>query len=401
MKNLVLLSTIASVVLAAKTTFAGDLEITGSLGAEARVFFEDGRYPTQLGFFQGSLQLQPDIRWYSDDNVWDIVVVPYARLDAEDNKRTHVDLREAYVRWNGDSLSVRAGLGKVFWGVAESRHLVDIINQSDAIEDLDEEDKFGQPMLEASWQQDWGQLTGFILPAFRKRIFPGEEGRLRGPLLVKGGNALFDEGKDSAGVDIALRYSHYFGDWDIGLSAFHGTSREARFVLTSTSNALQPVYDDITQVGLDLQYTVEAWLWKFEAIVRDTPFETFFAGVGGLEYSFYGITESGADLGVLIEFQYDGRSTDPAISPLTPADNDIMIGARLAQNDAADTAVLAGVVADAEDGSMSGILEASRRIGSSWVAEIEGRFFMNVEDTNVLAPFKDDSHVMLRMTRYF
>ena len=39
------------------------------------------------------------------------------------------------------------GAAKVFWGTAESRHLVDIINQTDAVEDIDEEDKLGQPMV--------------------------------------------------------------------------------------------------------------------------------------------------------------------------------------------------------------------------------------------------------------
>jgi len=279
---------------------------------------------------------------------------------------------------------------------------VDIINQSDTIEDIDNEDKLGQPMLEITLQKDWGQLTGYVMPAFRKRTFPGEEGRLRLPLPVDNGLARFDQGADDgADVDFALRYSHYFGDWDVGLSLFRGASRDPRFILDVDANVFAPYYDDITQVGLDVQYTNEAWLWKFEGFVRDTPFETFTAAVGGVEYSFYGITKNGADLGVIVEFQYDGRSENPLIAPFTIADNDLMTGFRYSANDAEDTSVLAGIVTDLEDASMSGVLEAIRRFGDNWVGEIEGRFFLNVDSGNALYGFKNDSHVMLRLTRYF
>ena len=389
-------------LFAAASPVAADFELTGTLGAENRLFFEKGTLPGQIETYQGSLELELDARWTLSDGKFDVVAVPYARLDGRDNRRTHFDMREAYVRYNGNTIGVRAGLAKVFWGVAESVHLVDIINQSDVIEDIDNEDKLGQPMLEVTLQKDWGQLTGYVLPAFRKRIFPRQEGRLRLPLPIENDLARFDQGSDDgADVDFALRYSHYFGDWDVGLSFFHGASREPRFVLNSAAVAFAPYYDDITQFGVDVQYTNEAWLWKLEAIVRDTPFETFSAAVGGLEYSFYGITEAGADLGIIVEFQYDDRNENPLVSPITIADNDLMTGVRFTMNDAQDTSVLAGTVTDINDGSMSGVLEASTRFGDNWVGEIEGRFFLNVDPDNALVGFKDDSHLMLRLTRYF
>ena len=43
------------------------------------------------------------------------------------------------------------GVRRVFWGVAESNHLVDVINQTDAIENPDQEDKLGQPMLNLAY----------------------------------------------------------------------------------------------------------------------------------------------------------------------------------------------------------------------------------------------------------
>lgn len=392
----------AAISLFSPAASAGEWEVSGSVGAELRTFLEGGTLPDQLDTFQPSLQFEGDVRWYSEDNKWNLVLVPYVRLDGKDGRRTHMDMREAYMRYTGEEWSVRAGLAKVFWGVAESRHLVDIINQSDSIEDIDDEDKLGQPMLEVSTIRDWGQVTAYVLPAFRKRTFAGLDGRLRTPFLVDNDLARFDEGRDrNEDVDFALRYSHYFGDWDVGLSFFRGADREPRLIPDENSGRFAPYYDDITQFGLDVQYTKGAWLWKLEAIVRDTPFKTFAAAVGGLEYTFYGVTSGGADLGVLVELQYDGRPENPAFAPATIADNDIFIGTRLAMNDAEDTALLGGIVTDVEDGSMSGLVEASRRFGENWVGEIEGRFFMNVDDQNLLATFRQDSHLMVRLTRYF
>ena len=388
--------------MASSPAVGSGFEVNGSAGAELRTFFENGVLPDQLVTFQPSLQFEGDIRWQSEGRAWDVVLVPYTRLDGQDDRRSHFDMREAYVRWSGDVWSVRAGLAKVFWGVTESRHLVDIINQFDTVEDIDEEDKLGQPMLEVSSIRDWGQITGYLLPFFRKRTFAGADGRLRFPLLVDNDLANFDQGRDSnADVDFALRYSHYIGDWDVGASFFHGAGREARLLFDPGTGRLAPFYDDITQFGLDLQYTKDAWLWKFEGIIRDTPFETFSAVVGGLEYTFYGVSSSGADLGLLIEYQYDGRSENPEVSTVTTGDNDVFLGARLALNNAEDTDFLGGIVADLNDGSLSGLMEASHRLGENWVAEIEGRFFMNVDVGNLLSGFERDSHINLRITRYF
>ena len=83
-----------------------------------------------------------------------------------------------------DGWDLTAGFDKVFWGVMESSHLVDYINQTDAVEDVDGEDKLGQPMLHLGLQRDWGDLNFFYLPYFRERTFPGRHGRLRAFLVV-------------------------------------------------------------------------------------------------------------------------------------------------------------------------------------------------------------------------
>jgi hypothetical protein len=47
------------------------------------------------------------------------------------------------------------------------------------------------------------------------------------------------------------------------------------------------------------------------------------------------------------------------------------------------------------------LVEAERRLGDSWKIELEGRFFLNVPDGDVLFGVRDDDFLMLRLTRFF
>ena len=71
---------------------------------------------------------------------------------------------------------MRVGVGKVFWGVTESRHLVDVVNQSDFVEDLDGEDKLCQPMLALTLKLVWGTFDLFVLLPFANVPSLGEMG---------------------------------------------------------------------------------------------------------------------------------------------------------------------------------------------------------------------------------
>lgn len=391
---------------------AGEWDVGGEIAGEVRYFPAMPSFPGQLENWQPSLTVTPDIRWESDDRQHQFVLTPFARIDAQDEARTHVDLREAYYRYNSDNgWSVLAGVAKVFWGRTESRHLVDIVNQTDAVEDIDEEDKLGQPMINLTIPNDWGVVDLFVMSGFRTRTFPGVDGRFRFSTVVDTEAEIFENDWARGAVDVAARYSHYIGSWDFGVSVFHGTSREPRFAfsLGGTPGAIRPVYDRITQGGVDLQYTKDAWLWKFEGIVREGHGDTFFAGVGGFEYTLYQIFGSNADLGLLAEYQYDGRDEGnvletfgPALAaPVTAADNDVFTGARIGFNDAQDTSALVGVTMDTDDQSMGMFIEASRRIGSNWRAELESRLFFNVDPTNIANAFVNDDVVTFRLTRYY
>jgi len=376
---------------------AADYRLSGFGGAEARVFFEDGRYPGQFETLQASLMLQPEFGWTAGDDQFSLI--PYARLDSQDSRRTHADIREAYWRRVSGSWEFLAGINRVFWGVTESNHLVDIINQTDFVEDLDGEDKLGQPMLKVSSQRDWGTLDLYLLPWFRERTFPGKHGRLRFP-LVTDADARYQSDDEQQHFDVALRYSHYLGDWDFGVYYFDGTGREPRLVPNAGGTRLVPYYDLIRQVGTDIQLTRGSWLWKFEGLWRAQHGDHYTAVVGGFEYTRYQVMASDTDLGLLLEYSRDERSSNPAVQPPVLLDDDLFFGARLSLNDVQGSELLAGFIVDRDSHATQLSVEAERRLTNYWSVELESRWFLSSGGNDVSAAFRDDSYVTLRVLRY-
>jgi hypothetical protein len=393
-----LVATLLSSLLLAGTA-AASWDVAANVDVQSRLFTDSARWPGQdSGTAQLSLAGTLELRWQDRETGQRASIIPYLRLDATDDERSIADLREAYWAFHGESVEVLVGANTVFWGVTESVHLVDIVNQADAVADIDGEDKLGQPMVNITLQQDWGLFSAFVMPWFRERTFAGVDGRLRTPLPVDTDAARYESSAEEQHVDVALRYSHYFGDFDVGLSLFSGTSREPRLLPNAAGTALVPWYDQIDQFGVDLQYTRDAWLWKFEGIVRDGYRETFTAAVGGFEYTLYQLGDSAADLGLLAEYQYDGRGAE---EPVTIADNDVFVGARLALNDTQDTSVLAGLTYDVDTGETIINIEAERRFGDDYLVELRARGFSGADPDNVTWALGSDNYLQLQVSRYF
>ena len=378
---------------------SGRFKLGGYAGVETRMFFEDPLYPGQLDTFQASLLLQPELFFETENDQHQFRFTPFFRYDPEDPERTHFDLREANWSTAGDGWDLLAGIGKIYWGVAESRHLVDVINQIDAVEDIDEEDKLGQPMLNLNFTRDWGTLGIYAMTGFRERSFPGAGGRLRPSIPVRDDDATFESDLAHWYPELALRYQHSIGGFDIGAHFFHGTGREPNLIPSADGTYLTPHYEIINQLGIDLQYTKDAWLWKLEAIGREGHGQPFLAAVGGLEYTFFQTFGTSADLGLLVEYLYDGRDSD---APPTAFDNDIFVGTRLALNDTQDTSLLAGAIFDPADSTAAILVEAERRLGDHWKIELEARIFAgSTEESAALRDFAHDSFLALRLTRHF
>ncbi len=373
-------------------------EWSGYISAESRYFPQAPLDPAQAGS-GGSLAAQPEYYREWDQGRQSLTITPFARWDQNDSARSHVDVRELLWLKAADSWELRAGIGKVFWGVTESQHLVDIINQTDFVESPDGEEKLGQPMLNLSLIRDWGTLDLFVLPGFRERSFPGRRGRLRPIPYVDTSEPVYTSAKKQGHVDAAARWSHYIGDWDFGLSYFRGTTREPFYRYLPTRNVLLPVYDVIDQIGIDIQATLGFWLWKLEAIRRWGQVEPFNAVTAGFEYTLAGLFDTSADLGVIMEYLYDRRG-QWRFTP-TPFANDLMLGLRLTPNDEQSTEFLLGIIVDLDEGSRLITLESSRRLGDSWKLTLEGQAFAKLSSNDILYGFRRDNYARMELAWYF
>ena len=186
--------------------------ISGRASLETRWFPETAVHAGQSGHASGFVAA-PGL-YLEDTGGRSLTLAPFLRYDSTDPRRTHADLREAYLLLFGEigegEWELRAGVARVFWGVAESQHLVDIVNQVDLVEHPAGEAKLGQPMVHLTWSANWGALEFFGLPLHRARTFPGESGRLRLPLLVDDESVEYESDAGGRHLDLAARYSHSF-----------------------------------------------------------------------------------------------------------------------------------------------------------------------------------------------
>jgi hypothetical protein len=382
------------------------------IGLQARGFADAGMDGQDR--FQPSISARLEWQRTWDDDRQSFTVTPFARVDGDDDERTRFDLRELYWSRVGENWEVNVGVRQVFWGVTEFKHLVDIVNQTDLAENVDGEDKLGQPMVHVSLVRESGILDLFVLTGFRERVFPGEDGRLRWSVPIDTDRARYETGAEDHRVDGAIRWSQHRGPLSYGIYHFSGTSRDPLFGLAVDAGGavkLVPLYPVIDQTGLDAQLVAGDWAFKLEAITRSGFGERFAAANAGFERTLVGVLGTRSDLGLVVEYMYDERDED-AFDTLF--EHDLALGTRLSFNDAADTQALAGFIVDHETRERVWSLEASRRLGDSWMLALESRVFAGADSLHAddplaerllpgerSAPFQGDDYLQVEVTRYF
>ena len=380
-------------------TGESNFTLSGYLEAEGRAFTQSSLSPEPRDWTM-SFALEPLVEYVSDDGASQFMFRPFGRVDVNDKDRSHVDIRA--LNWTGtfDRVQMTVGIDTVFWGVTESNHLVDIINQDDNLEDIDQEDKLGQPMMMASYDSDFGVVSVYLMTYFREKRYPGMKGRFRLPMPIDYSQTQYESGSDKWHTDWAVRWAHVIGNVDVGLYHFKGTNREPEFIQGADGGGnavLIPRYNLIDQTGLDVQGTFNDILIKFEAIHRTGVGPDFWAMTGGFEYSFYGLAGGNSDIGLLAEYLYDDRGRQAT----TPFEDDLFMGMRWAANDIDGTEILVGGIFDLDSSAKFINFEGSRRIGESWKVTLDARFFMGVPVTDILYPQSRDDFFQIRVARYF
>tara|TARA_B100000900_G_scaffold100776_1_gene83428 strand:+ start:43 stop:1200 length:1158 start_codon:yes stop_codon:yes gene_type:complete len=383
LKNLLMFSILSSQLIVG--------EIIGEISFDNRYFFNVGLQEQKKN--HTSFSFSPEI--FIDDSNRIFHFKAKLRKDGEDSGRNLNDIQELYLINILEDKEIKFGVSKEFWGVTETSHRVDIINQTDFTEGFDGEEKLGQPMIKISLERQWGLLDIYALFGFRERNFSGKKGRLRLPISINEKGSLYSSSSKNKRVDFAVRWSNYYDDFDIAISHFSGTSREPRFLPSANKiNELVPVYEVIDQTGLEIQYLLDSLAIKGEVISRSGQGERFTAATYGFEYTQVGVFQTRIDLGWVVEFNHDDRLES---SPF-------VVGTRFSFNDIYDSQILSGIIFNDKSKEVGFLLEASRRIGECCLLSLEGVYFDDTDEDNgqkkLFQAFKEDDFLRAEFIYY-
>ncbi|MBL7666278.1 MAG: hypothetical protein JNM93_14170 [Bacteriovoracaceae bacterium] len=372
-------------------TFAQNL--TGEINIEERYFFEPGGYQNsnQLAHV---IRIKPQYAKSWDNDRKSVDFKPYLLVSEPDQDKTHFDIREASYLANYDTWEIRVGVSKVFWGVSESQHIVDVINQTDLVENIDGEQKLGQPMIIPTLITSVGNFSAFILPYFRERTFAGLEGRLRPSVVIKTDDPIYINTNKAAHVDYAFRWSHSLNNWDLGLSYFKGTDREPFFTFDGTN--FIPNYGQAEQLSLDTQYLWNDFIFKLELLSKNRPSYKgqYTALTTGLEYTL------NDKLSLIYEYLYDDRSD--LTTSILGWNNHSFVAFRLSMNDTASTEFLGGFYIENSDGDVNLFrLEGSRRLSDNFKAELQTNILIDANDNTILVQARQDSYAQMSLSYFW
>ena len=368
-------------------------DFSSEFTTETRVFTQKGAYGND-DQSEISVFIRPELNHSWDDDRKVVSFIPFYRFNTPDEQRSHFDLREASFVGSWALLELRVGVSKVYWGVNESQHLVDIINQTDFVENIDGEEKLGQLMINPTVVSRFGTFDYFLLPHFRERTFSGQTGRFRTPDVVHTDEALYQHSDKEKHIDHAFRYAHYVGPLEFGLAYFNGTDRDPIFKMDN--GRLKPYYVQMQHYGLDAQYIYKSWAFKLETILKDRQsYGSYVASTAGFEYTFSNLYK-GLDLGLLAEHLYDERGATESFF-----DNHLFMGGRIALNDVLGTELLAGAIVGLDETTLNSLrLEATRRITNSWKWELEANAILNTNSAHLNHLFSQDDYVKFALSYY-
>ncbi len=374
------------------------LNASGFVAAEGKLFVQPPKYAGQELGNGVSLVVEPIFELKGKEGTHAFTLQPFYRLDSTDERRSHLDVREARYHLQLESFELGAGLGIFNWGVMEAHRVGDVMNQTDFVDNVDGSAKLGQPFVEVGWVGEAASLKLYYLPYFRERTFPGLRGRPRFGAVVDTNHPQFESALRQFHPSAAARFTLNVGDLDLGASIFTGLSRDPRFVLELTSGQVAPRYDLQQQASVDAQLTIDALTFKAEAFVRawTGQFRLFGGGSIGLDYTIFKIFNEAA-LTFAAEGYFDTR---PLEAPITFYDHDLFGGLRFALNDVGNFELTAGAVVDVIDGTTFIRAQANRRLGDHWKLFLEARVYLGTPG-KLATSFVHDNSGELRVAYYF
>ena len=361
---------------------SGSLEIKGSY------------FPKSLDeSFDTNITAEAKVMGYEDLSDFQLVYEFIFRKSLNDSGMDVVEPRQFFLSKTFGEIDAYLGYRHTFWGVTESRNLVDLINQQDLAAGVSPDNRLGAPSISFETYLGSGDFQYWYIPRFRERTFNEKNAHPGFGLPVM--PAQFAHIKGTKAPDHALRYGNSIGDIDYALSVFDGTAREPVILVQEADPPkIVPYYERMRSVGLELQYTGDSILYKFEGLTGTQSENDFDAAVLGTEKTVYSIFETQWDMGLILEYQYDDRAQ-------AQIDRTLVSGIRLTANDEFDTNLLFLYTVDDEFSQSLFGLEASRRLRNGMTLDLNYLLYQSDEQHLPLYSLIDDSELSLTLGYYF
>ncbi|MBJ57214.1 MAG: hypothetical protein CMP24_03110 [Rickettsiales bacterium] len=378
-----------------------DWEINSETGIIIKEFHKNEAYSNQQNTYSSFIKSEI---FFDFKNDFEFLMEPYFRYDHHDKYRSLFNFKENNITYYYNDIQLKAGISEVFWGITESKNLVDIINLKD-VTDGEQKAKLGQSLLAFSnYSEKFGSLDFFYLPFFKNSSQIGKEGRLRLSKPIENYNIVYEGGAGSKVPSWALKWEHSFGVIDLSLQGFRGNSRESSTIAKLENSQLKYFqgYERISQIGTYFQVISGPIIYKLEAIKRNGQKnaknirENFFSYTLGLEYLTNNLFENKWDLTSFIEYHNDDRNNDST----DIFQNDLFLATRLNFNNIEGTEFFTSITLDTDGGGNTSTLELSSRITDNIRVTGSYNSYWSVNDVDILYNFRRDNYFSINIISY-
>ncbi|GFE51887.1 hypothetical protein So717_36400 [Roseobacter cerasinus] len=372
---------------------ADTFSLDGFVGIEARNFLTFDGEPRQIYSLTGEIRSGGAL---TDSLSYDLRLYGRTNLDGLDG--SYIDPTIAKLTWQRGNWQIDAGYDLVFWGVAEGRNVVNVINQRDQIRDQFFDQGLGQRMIAVRYFAPSVTVEAFVLPGFEELDF-GATGRTWGlGLPVDDSRSTFEASDGADHTDFALRLSGGVGNLEYGIFAFDGTLRQPEFQVDTATNTLIPNYVQGEQIGAEAQYTTGPLLYKFEGVkVWPDSDSTYWSAILGVEYIIGDIIGIPSETSLFAEYYHDSRRDDPSVA----FENDIFLGTQFRLSNTFDTEIELGVIIDTDDGDFIGSFNVSSRISDNLRASFEYIYADASDQSDGLFNSRDIDQLFVSLEWYF
>ena len=377
-------------------------EINNEAGFDIREFHKEEAHSSQKNTY--SNYLSSEIYLEISERI-NFIAEPYYRYDHNDKERSLFNFKENYLIYLQGNSEVKLGIAEIFWGVTESKNLVDIINVYDGT-DGDQKAKLGQSMLSYStYSERLGIFDFYYLPFFSKKPQIGESGRLRLSKPIENYGFVYSGGAGDKVPSWAVKWEKNIGMSDFSIQAFRGNSRENSTIPLIEGATLKYFagYERISQIGTYLQTISGSYIFKVEAIRRhgkknaNNIRENYYSFTLGTEYLINRLFEKVWDLSLFIEYSNDNRSNDST----DIMQNDIFMAGQFLFNDVSGTELLIGSTFDMDGGGNTSNVELSSRITEDIRVTGTYQLYWSTNNKDPLYDFRRDNYFGVKAIKYF